>query len=514
MPNAAALKLCGHKPHRALGTVDVAHSKIAPPDAEIDRIADPDPLADAPDISRSRRGKLHTFADHRASMMVPIWRLPTELLQLVFLHHVAGLDPSSNLHLDRRPMILASVSRTWRNAALALPAIWSTIRFEFLPHSVTGDMVMIRLWLERAGKNPLSIIVSNTGAWSETASSPDIYAPIVKTFISVADRCRFIDTTRLPTWMSSELLNSPVDFPILQSLAITCVSGTDHSDIFRKAPNLRTLILKKKDIPEKPLDRILGLVLNTFSSRTVLNLLAVGANLQTLELPYHYQPGDPGPTPARRSAGRSVSLPHLNQLHIQPSTVAFAHPTADLFGRVFSALQLPALREVSVFIPQDRRIDSWHTSPHLLALLSRSPISKLTVTTHGDHMASPSDEDMAQILHALLELQTFILSGPNTRCMTEKLFTCMAYDAAKPMIAPLLNHIQFRYHTNTSDVDIAAFSEAMKSRAMFQPGVLRSVDIHCREEDLDRLQSPQSVEGHSLIHLQKKDVVVTLLRAD
>lgn len=96
-----------------------------------------------------------------SSYVLPIQRIPTEILSEVFLYCApAHRDPEK--HGFRREVILPShVSQSWRNTAIATPQLWSCIMFDIdhrPGHSLGFEFAEV--WLSRAGICNLSLVIS------------------------------------------------------------------------------------------------------------------------------------------------------------------------------------------------------------------------------------------------------------------------------------------------------------------------------------------------------------------
>ncbi|KZP13599.1 hypothetical protein FIBSPDRAFT_834918, partial [Athelia psychrophila] len=150
--------LDAYNAEKVRGTMDLAHCRIARLDEEISRIA-----AVLEDL-RSRREDLRAFAATHAALIAPVRNIPMELLHNILLKCMGCERPKEQpkRHLDQMPLILASVCRTWRNATLALPTIWSDIRFCIHSKRVDTDVMILRVWLQRSGDHALSIHLSSS----------------------------------------------------------------------------------------------------------------------------------------------------------------------------------------------------------------------------------------------------------------------------------------------------------------------------------------------------------------
>ncbi|KAJ7152914.1 hypothetical protein C8R46DRAFT_1228473 [Mycena filopes] len=91
----------------------------------------------------------------------PVHRLPVELLGEIFL---ACLPPDKYTRANAKlaPLVVSWVCTSWRNIALSLPKLWSSLALE-PPHTHANDathcayLCQARFWLARAGRRKLSL---------------------------------------------------------------------------------------------------------------------------------------------------------------------------------------------------------------------------------------------------------------------------------------------------------------------------------------------------------------------
>lgn len=85
------------------------------------------------------------------AFFAPIRKMPDELLGDVFLIIWASGD-------KKCAWKLATVNRKWRNVALSIPRLWSTIQLK--TNTAICPAETIRLWLERSGNVPLDVDIT------------------------------------------------------------------------------------------------------------------------------------------------------------------------------------------------------------------------------------------------------------------------------------------------------------------------------------------------------------------
>ncbi|KAG5649698.1 hypothetical protein H0H81_002438 [Sphagnurus paluster] len=91
----------------------------------------------------------------------PILRLPTELLQIIFLWCLPSRN--SDRKITEAPLLLAHVCSTWRTLSLATPELWASLHIHaaFLQRPRRAELSSYKkalgIWLWRSGTRPLSI---------------------------------------------------------------------------------------------------------------------------------------------------------------------------------------------------------------------------------------------------------------------------------------------------------------------------------------------------------------------
>ncbi|KZP31858.1 hypothetical protein FIBSPDRAFT_723772, partial [Athelia psychrophila] len=112
------------------------------------------------ELERKRKA-LQCFMDNHNSLLNPVTHLPVEVLSQIFQHCIVVNWLEKGLHtcqpLDQTPLMIASVSRHWRNVALGTPRLWSALSLTLRPKQVKRYMELASMWLSRSGQSPLSI---------------------------------------------------------------------------------------------------------------------------------------------------------------------------------------------------------------------------------------------------------------------------------------------------------------------------------------------------------------------
>ncbi|KAJ7589964.1 hypothetical protein C8J56DRAFT_587334 [Mycena floridula] len=87
--------------------------------------------------------------DARA-LLSPLRRFPNEMLSEIFLHYCSA----ETEHPARAPLLVAAVSRKWRQVALSTPALWTSISMTI---TRPDHVELCKFFLSHSGKRPLEI---------------------------------------------------------------------------------------------------------------------------------------------------------------------------------------------------------------------------------------------------------------------------------------------------------------------------------------------------------------------
>ncbi|KAF8214165.1 hypothetical protein K438DRAFT_1803004 [Mycena galopus ATCC 62051] len=186
----------------------------------------------------------------------PVLRLPFEITAKIFVH---CLPPFANLGWSRAineykheaPMVLTSVCRTWRDIALATPALWSilTIIFDSIPDQVISNPrsvdAFIDRWLTRAGDCPLSLVFHDQGLRDST-----LLANVIQRY---SHRIRHLELYTNQRLLPLLGLGS-LELPLLESVSLNFAffawerTHTQLVNIFDNAPHLHEFRLDHTNI--------------------------------------------------------------------------------------------------------------------------------------------------------------------------------------------------------------------------------------------------------------------------
>ncbi|KAJ3511973.1 hypothetical protein NLJ89_g3793 [Agrocybe chaxingu] len=145
---------------------------------------------------------------------LPISQIPFEVLCHIFSFYANDPYPPSigplSYYSGRNPMILGQVCTRWRNVALNLPSLWTTI---YVTQPTKVHVHLVNLWLERAADQPLDVTLKQPG------HVPSAWA-ILRSLVS---RCQFwkkifivVPVDVLPHFAG--LLQAPLRCDLLESV--------------------------------------------------------------------------------------------------------------------------------------------------------------------------------------------------------------------------------------------------------------------------------------------------------
>lgn len=180
---------------------------------------------------RRKRTTLQSFANHHKSLLTPVTRLPADVLSQIFQQSVIapwlGSDSNSRkdnydsdraaavYECDKTPLIIASVSRQWRNVALNTPRLWSVISLVLLPKHTKQYIELARMWLLRAGNSLLSIRLVTSRHYRDQRPM----RKLMEIFAPTSGRWRHIHF-KLPLNVLQSLIGGQLDIPMVETLQL------------------------------------------------------------------------------------------------------------------------------------------------------------------------------------------------------------------------------------------------------------------------------------------------------
>ncbi|KAF7374703.1 hypothetical protein MSAN_00355400 [Mycena sanguinolenta] len=292
----------------------------------------------------TERDQIHEALEAHRALLSPIRRIPPEVLGEIFVHCLPR-DSFIQAAVDRCPLLLTQISSNWRSVALATPSLWTSIE---------------KRWIARSGSCPLSFSIEESitkdyhkEGMTTSATVLDLYAPHYHRWRAI--RLQYqdwrIDTgfLKLPCdvppqtleslhlardfWQTAEYnqLSLMLSAPRLQNC--TWVSNTDLGTFHAPFPQLTTLLLERPLVAED-----------------FMHILCEGAKIQLCQFF------------VLASAASNLTPP--TSLFVLRHNLRSLDLTADLFGPLFSQLELPSLTHISL-----RRFDviGPHPRPGLAA---------------------------------------------------------------------------------------------------------------------------------------------------
>jgi len=308
-------------------------------------------------------------------------RLPTELLQAIFL---LTISTPNTVHSDdacRVSETISKVCKRWRKVSLSLPALWCTLPPMRLRHQACDatHISLLKEYLQRSADLTLAITVEgNSTEFFRTATSnapPDtVTHPVISALLQHAARWGSVTTKTCAPFLRTLLYHPDHHFTQLRYLNTTILSGRkDSPPEFINISNLAP-VLQEVEIHGHANQVVLLLPwtqLQQYKEATsnrgfLRNVLTHSLHLHTLDV--SRSPRHPIPIPG------PILLPHLRSL---TWTMAYDphHHTIDV---VLNQLVLPSLEEARFRVSNSAQEDSERGDfvEHLTHLVVRSAASR------------------------------------------------------------------------------------------------------------------------------------------
>ncbi|KAJ7118548.1 hypothetical protein C8R43DRAFT_1036009 [Mycena crocata] len=334
--------------------------------------------------------------------------LPPEIMTPIF-ECCIPCDFYSNPPVPNRhtvPLLLASVSRYWRNIALAMPKFWCSLRL-FLDGS-DARLALLKTWLSRSGRCPITLALFYD--YRPSAVPPEQHAYILRPHShqlkSIRLHLPYADIVKLAQW----------NLPLLQHLEFTWTNRTVPTDevltigLFKRAPLLHefttsgvvllTGLLRDSIFPWAKLKTF---TCSDYTINQVWDVLRIAPLLEHCTF--------------RAECLANLASPlGLATSHTKLHSLSLSDGAHDLL--ILSRMQLPELRELH-FTVEQRHAHSMRTINPLLPCLIR----KLDLVFRGT-AGTPLIEYLQSLL-SLTDLHLKEVSG----LILKSLFALLSSDA-------------------------------------------------------------------------------------
>lgn len=342
------------------------------------------------------RAAIQAFADEHAAMLSPLRRFPNEILSEVALQCLDGpLESGRYTTLNTKDIlwVLGQVCRSWRNAILSFPRVWSFIRITDEDIQPSNVKYAITELLRRSKDAPLFL--------EARVSDDQASTFIIKALVRHSSRwCEA--TIRLPSDQLPHLNSVKGRLPALVNLTLLVDIDDDDAgprprfdlDAFKVAPALRSVV-SWHDMEELPISL-------PWSQLTLYDgwQQQEGAHLRILRLLTNVErcdladnsgeliPADDRPTP--------ILLPRLRSFK-------FTHEI-----ELLNHLTLPALDYLEILAGADSTEPSMNP---LVSLIARSSCSITSLSYHCTH----SDQNfLITALRSMPTLSTLAIVDEST----------------------------------------------------------------------------------------------------
>ncbi|KAF7327344.1 hypothetical protein MKEN_00312000 [Mycena kentingensis (nom. inval.)] len=286
------------------------------------------------------------------------------------------------------PLILASVCSPWRNTALSLPALWTSL--EIHTHKANENMQsLLNTSLPRAKTLPLNLDIRSLDATGDVLSK---LIPYSNQWGALS--CRVIRGTKSAGNIARGKVPKlrKIDVVLYNSMDLTCTNENPPKIIaFADAPLLREVNLS--GIPPArinlPWMQLTKLQLSKLDDKNIVHMLRLASNLRHLDLTLHQNTVTTAPT-----GKLPLCLPCVQTLTLRTST----HSAFDFLRY----LTTPSLTTVEF-------IDNAPEAIILASFFSRSECSVTDVVFAGEISAETAATTLAVLVHTVrLEIKDVV----------------------------------------------------------------------------------------------------------
>jgi len=197
---------------------------------------------------QAERDELQQFVDSHRVLAAPFRRFPPDIWGEIFTHCL----PTNNLNVSvctvkEAPLLLTGVCRTWREIALNIPRLWSSVHVvvpnppmptvddSFLTEVRARSLQGIRLWMDRSGSRPFTLSIQMTGDFPSTSPSDEDkvrYSELMDLLVRYSRRWKTLSLGSGVTPLHQEPLThlTKDDVPLLEVVRIR------HGQLFTVSP--------------------------------------------------------------------------------------------------------------------------------------------------------------------------------------------------------------------------------------------------------------------------------------
>lgn len=372
--------------------------------------------------------------------------IPVEILSDIFLQCLPPI--TSRARTTTAPLLLCQVSRHWRQVAVSLPSLWSSVAIECSGWSgCRMKAELLHVWLRRSAEVPLYISVEVKIGEFVYENFPHL-SEIMRAIIAQMHRWKFLRLIGVP---SNLLMNLPsMGAPLLREATIQIHSSMpqDLALLFQNSPLLHSLTWQLGPDSAFKLFPLLSWFKLSFvhfecllSIADCYDILSCSPNLQSCYV-----------------ESVSAKTPDLRQLPTSPIILASLHS----FRIEASVNILPLLRTLTFPVLSSLVIESTglhsraaaHITSEIPNLLRRSdspPLQTLVLDNFGIE-----EKELIECLILSPRLETLVVCDESTRRpnLTDKVIRALGVrkgDDDDTMLCPALSILKLTGRVQSTD---------------------------------------------------------------
>jgi F-box-like len=430
-------------------------------------------------VSHNRKTLLKFSAEYQA-LLSPTRCLPPEVLAEIFYYCSPENWIDDNPHDKRATMLSSHVCRLWRQVALSMPRLWSSLSLEIRTANYESSLSLAKSWLSRSGGCPLKLRILCFDRSRNLQFLVDTILPlchrwqnlyIVVLFAEIDDFVAAIGHVPRLEMLDLSVLDSP-DFLTTRPLPVR---------IFESAPKLRNVCLSDGIIPhgvQLPWDQLtefrVGLcgVYDCLEALTWLpNLVKFGVDLAIVK------------TPPSGAIHHVIQLPHLTTMTLFPRV----NP-----GYFFDHLALPSLADFEYY---DEVGCTWKQR-QFISLLLRSSCSLrrlclaaprsmkehhlIQVLEHTPDLRELHVAPLSMSSSALARLTRQTTNNENAPCLVTKLHTFKIFHQLHFDAEALADMVESRWRLEDDTLNSSSGSKHSVSR-------IHTVQVTCARLCVDAI---------------------------